>query len=111
MLVYGIRCASASLATLPAVVADYYTDYELLVFPAYSRPTFLMNHGGTLSPRFLNAAKRLVEQPFTVQQFDDEDPFVTDEEDAVIKALGTSPAWYHVPFLAKSVVTPHLEIN
>ena len=73
MLVYGVRCDSSDLINMPpGLVAEYYTNYGLLIFPAYSRPTFLMNYSDKLSARFRNAAKRLIEQPYLVTPMDDE---------------------------------------
>ena len=115
MLVYGIRCDSSELINMPAgLVAEYYTNYGLLVFPAYSRPTLVMNHTTHPSARFLNLAKRIIEQPYMVHEMDNEHPFVSDLEGEAIDTLhatGASPSWYHVPLLATPVQPPHLQIS
>ena len=115
MLVYGVRCDSSDLINMPpGLVAEYYTNYGLLIFPAYSRPTFLMNYSDKLSPRFLNAAKRLIEQPYMVTPMDDEHPFVSDLEGEaidILQATGATPGWFHVPLLANPVKAPHLHIE
>jgi hypothetical protein len=115
MLVYGIRCDSSELINMPAgLVAEYYTNYGLLVFPAYSRPTLVTNHTNPPSARFLNLAKRIIEQPYMVHEMDDEHPFVSELEGEAIDTLhptGASPGWYHVPLLATRVQTPHLQIE
>jgi len=115
MLVYGVRCDSSDLINMPpGLVAEYYTNYGLLIFPAYSRPTFLMNYSDKLSARFLNAAKRLIEQPYQVTPMDDEHPFVSDLESEAIDILqvtGATPGWFHVPMLANPVKAPHLHVE
>jgi hypothetical protein len=100
---------------MPAgLVAEYYTNYGLLVFPAYSRPTLVMNHTSPMSARFLSVAKRIIEQPYTVHEMDDEHPFVSELEGEAIDILhptGASPSWYHVPLLATRVPSPQLQID
>jgi hypothetical protein len=97
MLVYGIRCSASDLFSLPCnAEADYYSDYGILVFPSYSRPTVIKAHG-TLTPLFWNAAKSILERPTAVQDVDLEQPYITDAEAAIVNALNGKTYWYHVP--------------
>lgn len=112
MLVYGIRCAPIDLAGLPeGATADYYMDYGLLVFSEYTRPTCIKSHGH-LTPRFWNEVQRTIGSPEKPHEVDLEEPYITEDEDAVIKVLneaypGTGPAWYYVPH---AIWTPPEEI-
>ena len=108
MLVYGIRCDKNVLSQLPKdTVADYYTNYGMLVFPAYSRPTVL-DAQGHLSPTFWHSTRLVLQNPSQVFAMDLEQPFVSDAESAAIKIIQTTnselPDWYHVPL----VVTPDM---
>lgn len=107
MLVYGIHCAPADLPALPASSADYYLDYGLLVFPEYTRATCVNSHG-RLNQRFWNNVQRVVSSPRRPHEVDAEQPYISDEEDAVVCALreaypNAQAAWYYVP---RAVWTP-----
>jgi hypothetical protein len=103
MLVYGVRCAPNDLMNLPAdAEADYYLDYGLLVFPAYTRPTSLRSYGSRIQPAFWKRVARVLEQPLKPYEEDREQPYITSEEAAVVAALRESyPSleanWYYVP--------------
>jgi hypothetical protein len=103
MLVYGVRCAPNDLMNLPAdAEADYYLDYGLLVFPRYTRPTLLQSHGRHIQTSFWSRVRRLLEHPLKPYEEDHEQPFIADEESAVVAALRESyPSlqanWYYVP--------------
>jgi hypothetical protein len=113
MFVYGIRAAPSDLPSIPtshgpAPPADYYMDYGLLVFPNYTRPACLKNHGGVLTSRFWTAAARLITQANRPHEVEMEDPYLTDDEGAVIAAIqeahpSAGPTWYSVP---QAVWTP-----
>lgn len=108
MLVYGIRCDKTVLSQLPKdTVADYYTNYGMLVFPSYSRPTVL-DAQGHLTPTFWDTTRLILQNPSQVYAMDLEQPFVSDAESAAIKIIQSTcpalPDWYHVPL----VVTPHI---
>lgn len=106
MYVYGIRCAPADLGDLPSdALADYYLDYGLLVFPAYTRPVCLQTHGA-LTKEFWEAVRRLVTLPNRVYAVSLEQPFITDAEAEVVQALKErypriEADWYHVPKVAQ----------
>ena len=108
MLVYGVRCAPNDLMNLPAdAEADYYLDYGLLVFPAYTRPTALRSHGNQVKPAFWKKVQRLLEHPLKPYQEDREHPYITEDEAAVIEALRESyptleANWYYVPRVVSS---------
>ena len=103
MFVYGISCNSATVVTLPNTTnADYYMEHELLVFPTYNRPTGIRNYGVTLTQRFLDDFKRLAEKPDALHSMEMEDPYITEEESALIQVvqavLPTARAgWYYLP--------------
>jgi hypothetical protein len=108
MLVYGIRCDKNVLAQLPKdTVADYYTDYGMLVFPSYSKATVL-DAQGHLSSAFWDTTRLILQNPSQVYAMDLEQPFVSDAESAAIKIIQSTqtamPDWYHVPL----VVTPDM---
>ena len=106
MLVYGIRCSLPDLVDLPkTTVADYYVDYGLLVFPEYSKATFLRNYTSQMNERFYANVKRLIETPNRIYEADLEHPYISEEQDAVVKLLqetypGVAPTWYNVPKIA-----------
>lgn len=103
MLVYGIRCNSATVVSLPNTTnADYYMEHELLVFPSYNRSTCIRNYGSTLTQRFLADFKRIAETPDTVHSMELEDPYITEEESALIQTVQASlpsarAGWYYLP--------------
>jgi len=105
MLVYGVRCSTIDLADLPSdATADFYMDYGLLVFPSYTKTLSLQSHG-TLNPRFWRQVQRIVQHAGSVSAMDFEDPWITDDEDAVVTALneaypGIEAGWYYVPVVA-----------
>ena len=117
MLVYGIKCGLADLIGLPKnTPADYYMDYGLLVFPDYSKPTYLQNYGSQLNQRFFNNLKHIIENANTVHEIDLEQPYISDEEGDVVKLLqettpGVLPCWYHVPKVATPEMTPQLVVS
>jgi hypothetical protein len=108
MLVYGIRCSPIDLTGLPTnATADYYLDYSLLVFPAYTRKTCVNSHGN-LSPYFWNQTKRVVQFPSSVSAMDLEQPWISDEEEDVLQTLRQAyptihSNWYYVPKIISSV--------
>ena len=105
MFVYGIRCAPADLTDLPSgATADYYLDYGLLVFPAYTRPTCVK---GKLTPEFWSRVRRVVSN--RVHNVELEHPYLTDDEGEVVSALKylyplTGPDWFHIPVVATTPV-------
>jgi hypothetical protein len=114
MLVYGIRCSPLDLNMgLPdSAHADYYMDYGILAFPAYTRPTCLNSHG-YLTPRFWQQVGAILGSQICMREIDEEHPYVSEGEDAVIQALrerypSLRPAWYHVP---RVHTPPSLEVS
>ena len=113
MLIYGIRCSKTVLTDLPKeTVADYYTNYGLLVFPSYSRPTTL-DAKGRLTPLFWETMRLIIQDPSRVYALDLEQPFLTDSESAAVKTIqqtyrDAQPDWYHVPLLATPETAPQL---
>ena len=101
MFVYGIRCAPVDLTELPSgATADYYLDYGLLVFPAYTRPTYIH---GRISPEFWNRVRRVVSN--RVHSVELEHPYISDEESDVVHAIKymyplVEPDWFHIPIAA-----------
>ena len=99
MFVYGVRCKPDQLRNISGPVqADYYIDYEILVFPHYTRATCLNSHG-VLGSYFWTQAKQIIENPTTVAAMDFEHPWITDEEHDVVASmpLGTYTSWFYVP--------------
>jgi len=114
MLVYGIQCTQESATQLPKdlVTADYYTDYGLLVFPAYTRPTAIVSQGPRLTPEFWHTVRLIVQDPTRVYAMDLEQPYVSDAEAETIKHLQSrriQPDWYHVPRTADT--NPHIVVS
>ncbi len=106
MLVYGIRCSPADLAGLtpPDANADYYMDYSLLVFPGYTRTTCVNSHG-YLKKAFWDEVQRVISTPHLPHEVNAEQPYITDEENEVLRELresypGIQTAWYYVPRVA-----------
>lgn len=100
MFVYGIRCSPSDLLGLPAgAVADYYMPYSLLVFPSYTCPGAVRSYGH-LTFEFWKKVGKMIGN--TVHVVDREHPWITAEEDAVVRALReqyptTQTEWYYVP--------------
>jgi hypothetical protein len=110
MFVYGIRCTPEELQAIPqTVVADYYMDYGILIFPSYSRPTVIHSHGNP-SRSFWARAGPILQEPHLVHVVDElEHPYITDEEASVVAALndkhpGIQTNWFYVPAVAGSAL-------
>ena len=109
MFVYGIRCPVTLLNSLPAdTKADYYMEYGLLVFPAYTRPTYLQNHSHTMRPEFVSTCKRVIENNLSAVDVDLEHPYISENEDDTVRTIkqllpGADTNWYHVPAVATKV--------
>ena len=105
MYVYGIRCAPNDLMGLPAdAEADYYMDYGLLVFPAYTRATSIRANGSRgLTSDFWHRTRLLLQfanKTHCVSEM--EHPWILEGESAVVKGLqefypGLQANWYYVP--------------
>ena len=104
MLVYGIRCSPSDLPSLPSdATADYYLDYSLLVFPSYTSSLCLK--ANTLNADFWYKVRRVTQFSKQVSVIDKEQPWITDEESSVVRAIqqaypSVKPDWYYVPRLA-----------
>lgn len=117
MYVYGIRCAPNDLLGLPAdAEADYYMDYGLLVFPAYTRPTGLRaNRHGGLTTDFWQRARLLLQfSNKTHCASEMEHPWISEGESAVVKGLQEfypelQANWYYVPKTATQLSDPTSE--
>jgi hypothetical protein len=110
MFVYGVRCSPADVAALTnsgcPVVADYYMDHGILVFPDYTRPTTL-DARGRLTRSFWTNVELVAtgSQCRNVDLF--EDPYISDAEAAALDALravnpAAAPAWYYVPCVVET---------
>jgi hypothetical protein len=105
MYVYGIRCAPNDLLGLPAdAEADYYIDYGLLVFPAYTRSTCLRaNRASGLTSDFWHRGRLLLQFANKTHCASEiEHPWISEGESAVVKSLqefypGLQADWYYVP--------------
>jgi hypothetical protein len=101
MFVYGIRCAPSDLSNLPSdATADYYLDYGLLVFPAYTRPTCIQ---GRLGPELWDRVRRVASN--RVHAVELEHPYISDAEHDVVLALKDAYPlldcdWYYIPHVA-----------
>lgn len=115
MLIYGIRCDKTILTDLPKeTVADYYTNYGLLVFPSYSRPTTL-DAQGRLTPLFWETVRLIIQNPSRVYMMNMEQPFLSDAESAAVKIIqkvnkDAMPDWYHVPLIVTPEMAPQLVV-
>ncbi len=105
MFVYGVRCSPADVAALVnsgcSVVADYYMEHGILVFPDYTRPTTL-NARGRLTRNFWTNVELVAtgSKCCNVDLF--EDPYISDDEAATLEAIrsvhpAATPAWYYIP--------------
>ena len=111
MFVYGFKCNPSDLHALPrGTIADYYMEYGLLVFPAYSKPTTLQANG-RLTPEFWDTVSRTLSATKPVA-FQLEHPFITEAEDAAVKAIPTAYLdWYHVPRIVTPDMAPVLDVD
>lgn len=110
MFVYGIRCAPADLMAIyeripqGSAAADYYMDYGLLIFPEYTRPSFIQAHAG-LTDTFWNRVRRVVEAPNRPHTVELEHPWISDSQSHVVRIIkdaypSTDTDWYYVPAVA-----------
>ena len=72
------------------------------MFTAHTLPAAVRNHGPVLTEKFINKMKRMVETPRAVYEVEIEHPYISEEDDAAVKALqavtpGALPAWYYIP--------------
>ncbi len=101
MYVYGIHCNARDLAYLPYVAeAEYHMDYQILVFPQYTKATFLTCRGLSPTSHFWNQV-RIVAQNKTVP-VSLEDPYITEDEEEMVKAIQevhpySDLSWFYVP--------------
>jgi hypothetical protein len=101
MFVYGVRCTPSDLLGLTSDVSvDYYMDHGLLVFPTYTRATFMK--GSLRSEYFLSVLRRITEKPQRVHVVDAEQPYLTDDEADVLRTLRDAkpllePEWFYIP--------------
>ena len=96
MYVYGIPCDSAYAGSSDAeqAGATYLSTYGLLIFPTYTQPTCAQNHTmGSLNPRFLDQFQAIVDNK--ILRVDLEDPYISEEEYALVKKIGIC-SWYYV---------------
>jgi len=92
MYVYGIPCDEEHAG------ATYLPKYGLLIFPTYTLPTCIQNHTtGSLNPRFLKQFQDIMKNKGPLR-VDLEDPYITEEEYALVKKLGPC-SWYYIPTL------------
>jgi hypothetical protein len=116
MFVYGVRCEPADVAALAnrgcSVIADYYMDHGILVFPAYTKPTCLAAKSRRqMTPEFWN---RLATVAGSKSREMDilEHPYLSDEEAVALTNLQeTKPeaisTWYFLP----QVIAPALIVS
>ena len=100
MFVYGVPCTPQELlgANIPEnLTADYYADWQLLVFPTYTHPTTLRAHTGQLSPEFWHEVRLIIENPRRPRHVEREHPWLTEHESALVGSLGRSADWFYMP--------------
>ena len=100
MLVYGIRCTATELLNLPAeVTADYHVEHNLLVFPAYTKPTVL-SANGRITDKFCDELRAVIRgKAWIVER---EHPYITEGEHQVVLALREANPlivtdWFYMP--------------
>jgi hypothetical protein len=101
MYVYGIHCDARDIAYLPHVAnAEYHMDYQILVFPQYSRATCVTSRGKSLTPYFWEQVRTIVQNK--VVPVSREDPYITEAEEEMVKAVRelhpySELSWFYVP--------------
>jgi len=99
MLVYGISCnihdVDSGLVT--AAGATYNTQHSILVFPPYSKPGYFENNRTNLNSRFIMTIQRVIESKDKAHVIDLEHPYISEEESAVVAAVGGVTNWYYLP--------------
>lgn len=116
MFVYGVRCGPADVTALAnrgcTVIADYYMDHGILVFPSYTKSTCLT----AKSRRQMNSAfwSHMANVAIGVCREMDvlEHPYLSDNEATALTILReTNPeavsSWYFLP----EVVAPALIVS
>lgn len=102
MFVYGVPCTPEELlrADIPEnLTADYYADWQILVFPTHTRPPTIRSHSGQLGPTFWHEVRLLVENPQQPRRIEHEHPWLSDQESAVVESVGRQAAWFYLPYL------------
>ena len=97
MLVYGIRCTPSDIPE--EVLQHYNTEHNLLVFPAYTRPT-LISTTGPITERFVYELKATFRN--TISTFEREHPYITEEEADILRTIKESNPlattdWFYMP--------------
>lgn len=116
MFVYGVRCEPADVAALAnrgcPVIADYYMDHGILVFPTYTMSTCLTAKSRRqMNPVFWDRMATVATG--TCREMDIlEHPYLSDEEAGALTTLReTKPeavsSWYFLP----EVVAPALIVS
>lgn len=106
MFVYGVRCSAADVTAMVnsgcPVVADYYMDHGLLVFPDYTKTTCIAAMDRSrMNTEFwdrVNAIATGVCREMDIM----EHPYITDEEAEALNAIRDAKpdavsAWYFLP--------------
>ena len=116
MFVYGVRCEPADVTALAnrgcPVIADYYMDHGILVFPTYTKPTCLAAKSRRqMNPEFWNRLSAVAGG--NCREMDVlEHPYLSEDEAAALTTLRETkpavvPTWYFLP----SVIAPALIVS
>jgi glycerol kinase len=99
MLVYGIRCNLSDVDSqlVAAAGAEYNEKHGLLLFPAYAKPGYFENNRTNLNRRFIETIQRVLEAKDKAHVIDLEQPYISEEEDAIVKAVRGVTNWYYLP--------------
>ena len=97
MLVYGIRCSQSDIPV--EILSHYNTKHNLLVFPAYTRPT-LISTTWPITERFVYELRATFRN--TISTFEREHPYITEEEDDILRSVKQSNPlatadWFYMP--------------
>ena len=99
MLVYGIRCSIHDVDSqlITAAGAEYNEKHGLLLFPAYSKPGYFESNRTNLNSRFIETIQRVLESKDKAYVIDLEQPYISEAEDAVVKAARGVTDWFYLP--------------
>lgn len=101
MFVLGIPCNSAVVNRIPAVAeADYYVDYDVLIFPRFTRSVAISTHGRSPTADFWRTVTKIIANRF--HAVDTELPWISEDEEIMVKAIQETDknahiSWYYMP--------------
>jgi len=99
MLAYGISCKIHDIDSglVAAAGAEYNAHHSILMFPTYSKAGYFESNRTNLNSRFIKTIQRVIESKDKAHVIDLEHPYISEEESAIVTAVGGVTNWYYLP--------------